>query len=75
MTVDARQYELFEAVVRTLNAFSLTAASPQKPITQQVVIEMLMAWHAQKAGERSDMMIDAMARHAKQLIGTVRGKM
>jgi hypothetical protein len=73
--IDAKHYELFETAMRVLDTVKTTAAGRQVPITQQTVIEMLMAWQAQKAGERSDMVIDAMARHAKQLIGTVRGKM
>ncbi len=69
MTVDQQEYELFEAAMRVLNTAAKT------PVSRQAAIEMLMAWHAQHAGNKSDYVLDAMARHAKQMIGLVRGKL
>ena len=64
--VSPEQIELFDAFMKILEN--------RKPITQQMALELAMAWYAARADDKSDVVIDAMARHAKQMIGMVRGR-
>ena len=66
--IGAEHLKMFAAVKVILDG------AAKAPMTQQQVLELLMAWHASRAGDKSDVVLNAMARHAKQMVSLVRGQ-